>query len=199
MFTGVVEGLGKVKSVSKSNRRADIMLRVELGKLTRGLKRGDSICINGVCLTATKLSKRDAEFEIVGETIRKTNLGKVSPGDKVNIERSIRIGGRMEGHFVLGHVDGIGIIEDIQETPTETKIWIKLNKRLTKSMVPKGSISVDGVSLTIVDADDNRVSVSLIPHTMNMTTLGFRRKGDSVNIETDILAKYVATNLPKSW
>lgn len=198
MFTGVVEGLGKVKSVSKSNRRADIMLRVELGKLTRGLKRGDSVCINGVCLTATKLSKRDAEFEIVGETIRKTNLGEVSPGDKVNIERSIRIGGRMEGHFVLGHVDGIGIIEDIQEMPTETKIWIKLNKRLTKSMVPKGSISVDGVSLTIVDADDNRVSVSLIPHTMNMTTLGFRRKGDSVNIETDILAKYVATNLQKS-
>lgn len=198
MFTGIVEGLGKVKSVSKSKRRADTMLRVELGKLTRGLKRGDSVCINGACLTATKLSKRDAEFEIVGETIRKTNLGEVSPGDKVNIERSIRIGGRMEGHFVLGHVDGIGIIEDIQEMPTETKIWIKLNKRLTKSMVPKGSISVDGVSLTIVDADDNRVSVSLIPHTMNMTTLGFRRKGDSVNIETDILAKYVATNLQKS-
>ena len=198
MFTGIVEGLGKVKSVSKSKRRADIMLGVELGKLTRGLKRGDSVCINGVCLTATKLSKCDAEFEIVGETIRKTNLGEVSPGDKVNIERSIRIGGRMEGHFVLGHVDGIGIIEDIQEMPTETKIWIKLNKRLTKSMVPKGSISVDGVSLTIVDADDNRVSVSLIPHTMNMTTLGFRRKGDSVNIETDILAKYIATNLQKS-
>jgi len=198
LFTGIVEGLGKVKSVSKSKRRADIMLGVELGKLTRGLKRGDSVCINGVCLTATKLSKCDAEFEIVGETIRKTNLGEVSPGDKVNIERSIRIGGRMEGHFVLGHVDGIGIIEDIQEMPTETKIWIKLNKRLTKSMVPKGSISVDGVSLTIVDADDNRVSVSLIPHTMNMTTLGFRRKGDSVNIETDILAKYIATNLQKS-
>lgn len=198
MFTGIVEGLGKVKSVSKSKRRADIILRVELGKLTRGLKRGDSVCINGACLSTTKLSKRDAEFEIVGETIKKTNLGEVSPGDKVNIERSIRIGGRIEGHFVLGHVDGIGIIEDIQEMPTETKIWIKLDKRLAKSMVPKGSISVDGVSLTLVDVDDNRVSVSLIPHTMNMTTLGFRRKGDSVNIETDILAKYVNTNLPKS-
>ncbi|HLG37797.1 MAG TPA: riboflavin synthase [Nitrososphaera sp.] len=195
MFTGIVEGIGTVKSISKSKRRAETTVRIGLGKLARGLKPGDSVCINGACLTATKLSKGEAEFEMVAETIRRTNLGGVRPGDKVNVERSMRFDGRFEGHFVLGHVDGTGIIEDIQEMPSETKIWIKLDKGLAKSVVPKGSIAIDGVSLTLVDAGDNRVSVSLIPHTMGITTLGFRRKGDKVNIETDILAKYVAINL----
>ncbi|HKZ62107.1 MAG TPA: riboflavin synthase [Nitrososphaera sp.] len=199
MFTGIVEGMGKVGSISKSKRRADTTLRVRLGgKLARGLEHGDSVCINGACLTVIKLSKGEAEFEMVAETIRKTNLGGVRPGDMVNIERSMRVGDRLEGHFVLGHVDGTGIIEDIQKTPSETKIWIKLDKGLASPLVSKGSIAVDGISLTLVDVDDDRVSVSLIPHTLGITTLGLRRKGDTVNIETDILGKYVANNLPKS-
>ena len=199
MFTGIVEGIGSVMSVSKSRRRADTTMRVNLGRMGHGLKRGDSVCINGACLTVTKMSKSEAEFQMVAETIRRTNLGKVKPHDKVNIERSMKVGDRLEGHFVLGHVDGIGTIDDVRKMPSETKIWIKLDKGLASFLVSKGSIAVDGVSLTLVDVEDDRVSVSLIPHTLGETTLGSRRKGDTVNIETDILAKYVNKNLPKPW
>lgn len=199
MFTGIVEGMGRVKSISKSRKGADIALRVKLGRLARGLKRGDSVCINGACLTVTKLSKREAEFELVAETIRRTNLGEVRYGDTVNIERSMRVGDRLEGHFVLGHVDGTGIIEKIKEMPSETKIWIKLDKGLAKSLISKGSIAVDGISLTLVDVKSDRVSVSLIPHTLEVTTLGLRCTGDRVNIETDIIGKYITSNLPKTW
>lgn len=197
MFTGIVEGMGKVKSISKSRKGADTALRVKLGKLSRGLKRGDSVAINGACLTVTKLSKGEAEFEMVAETIRRTNLGEVRRGDSVNIERSMRVGDRIEGHFVLGHVDGTGIIDKIEKMPSETKIWIMLEKGLAKSLVSKGSISIDGISLTLVDVKGDRVSVSLIPHTLDITTLRSKRKGDRVNIETDILGKYITSNLPK--
>jgi len=201
MFTGIVEGTAKVRSVSRSKKRADTVMRVQLGsKLARGLKVGDSVSINGACLTVAKLSRGEAEFEMVAETIRRTNLGLAKPGDKVNIERSLRVGDRLEGHFVLGHVDGTGTIEDIVKLPSETKIWIKLdNKDVAKSVVPKGSIAVDGISLTLVDIEGDRVSISLIPHTLGITTLGTKSKGDKVNIETDILGKYVNNNLPKTW
>ena len=197
MFTGIVKCIGMVTSVSKSRSGAEIIMRVRLRKFGLGLKKGDSVCINGACLTATKLSKGEAEFEMVSETIRRTNLGQTKPGEMVNIERSLRVGDRLEGHFVLGHVDGTGVIEDIQKMSSETTIWIELDKWLAKSLVPKGSIAVDGVSLTLVDVKGDRVSVSLIPHTLKVTTLGMKRRGDRVNIETDILGKYVTTNLPK--
>jgi riboflavin synthase len=198
MFTGIVKGMARVTSTSKSRRGAETIIRVRLGKLGRGLKKGDSVCINGACLTTTKLSKGEAEFEMVSETIRRTNLGQTRPGEMVNVERSLRIGDRLEGHFVLGHVDGVGIIEDIEKASSETIIWIKLDKELIKSVAPKGSIAVDGVSLTLVGVKDNRVSVSLIPHTLKVTTLGMKHIGDHVNIETDILGKYIMTNLPKA-
>lgn len=197
MFTGIVKGMAMVTSTSKSRSGAETIIRVRLGKLGRGLKKGDSVCINGACLTATKLSNGDAEFEMVSETIRRTSLGQTRPGEMVNVERSLRVGDRLEGHFVLGHVDGTGIIEDIDKTSSETTIWINLDRELIKSVVPKGSIAVDGVSLTLVGVEDNRVSVSLIPHTSKVTTLGMKHRGDRVNIETDILGKYVMTNLPK--
>jgi riboflavin synthase len=199
MFTGIVEGMAKVRSVSKSKKRADTVMRIQLGaKLAHGLKVGDSVCINGACLTVTKLPRGGAEFEMVAETIRRTNLGLVKPGDKVNIERSMRVGDRLEGHFVLGHVDGTGTIEEIVNLPSETKLWIKLdNEELAKSVVPKGSIAVDGISLTLVNIEGDSVSISLIPHTLSMTTLGTKSRGDKVNIETDILGKYVTNNLPK--
>jgi riboflavin synthase len=194
MFTGIVKGIGMVTSVSKSKSGAETAIRVRLGKLGRGLKRGDSVCINGACLTATKLSKGEAEFEMVAETIRRTNLGQIKAGEMVNIERSLRVGDRLEGHFVLGHVDGTGIVEDIQKMSSETIIQIKLDKWLAKSLVSKGSIAVDGVSLTLVGIKGDRVSVSLIPHTLKVTTLGMKRRGDRVNMETDILGKYVMKN-----
>ena len=196
MFTGIVKGMAMVTSTSKSRSGAETIIRVRLGKLGRGLKKGDSVCINGACLTATKLSNGEAEFEMVSETIRRTSLGQTRPGEMVNVERSLRVGDRLEGHFVLGHVDGTGIIEDIDKTSSETTIWIYLDRELIKSVVPKGSIAVDGVSLTLVGVEGNRVSVSLIPHTLKVTTLGMRHRGDRVNIETDILGKYVMTNLP---
>jgi riboflavin synthase len=197
MFTGIVEGTGRVKSIAKSKKGADTFLRIGLGKLSRGLKKGDSVCVSGTCLTVTKLSRADADFEMVAETTRKTSLGDLRPGDRVNIERSLRVGDRLEGHFVLGHVDGTGIIDDIIKAQSETKVWIKLNDALLRSVVPKGSIAVDGVSLTLVDVDNDRVSISLIPHTLKATTLGQRSRGDRVNIEADILGKYVAHNMPR--
>ncbi|HEY7733784.1 MAG TPA: riboflavin synthase [Nitrososphaera sp.] len=197
MFTGIIEGTATVKSVSKSKKGADTLLRIGLGKLSRGLKKGDSVCVSGTCLTVTKLSRADADFEMVAETTRKTSLGDLRPGDRVNIERSLRVGDRLEGHFVLGHVDGTGIIDDIIKAQSETKVWIKLNDALLRSVVPKGSIAVDGVSLTLVDVDNDRVSISLIPHTLKATTLGQRSRGDRVNIEADILGKYVAHNMPR--
>lgn len=200
MFTGIVEGMAKVKSISKSRKGADTAMTLQLGRLAEGLKMGDSVCVNGTCLTVTRLSnKGEADFEMVAETIRRTSLGQVRPGDKVNIERSLKVGDRLEGHFVLGHVDGTGTVDDIIKLPSETKLWIKLDKSLSKSIVEKGSIAIDGVSLTLVDVKGDRVSVSLIPHTWDTTTLGLRSKGDKVNIEIDIIGKYVASNLPKTW
>ena len=198
MFTGIVKGMAMVASISKSRSGAETIIRVRLGKLGQGLKKGDSVCINGACLTATKLSNGEAEFEMISETVRRTSLGQTRLGEMVNVERSLRVGDRLEGHFVLGHVDGVGIIEDIEKASSETIIWIKLDKELIKSVAPKGSIAVDGVSLTLVGVKDNRVSVSLIPHTLKVTTLGMKHIGDHVNIETDVLGKYIMTNLPKA-
>ena len=194
MFTGIIEGTAKVKATSKIKNGADTLLRVQLGKLGKGLKIGDSVSVSGACLTVSRLSKGDADFQMVAETVRRTSLGSLKPNDKVNIERSLKVGERLEGHFVLGHVDGTGVIEEIVEKPTETTIWIELDDTTAKSVVRKGSIAVDGVSLTLVEIKGNLISISLIPHTLKMTTLGLRSKGDKVNIETDILGKYVARN-----
>jgi riboflavin synthase len=143
MFTGIVEGMAKVESVSRSKKGADIAMRVKLGsKLAKGLRVGDSVCVSGACLTVARLSKKgEAEFEMVAETIRRTNLSAVKPGDMVNIERSLKVGDRLEGHFVLGHVDGTGVIKDIIKLPSETKLWIRLDDALLKSVVPKWTAS----------------------------------------------------------
>ena len=192
MFTGIIEGVARVKSVSRIKGGADTLLRLQLGRLGRGLKKGDSVSISGACLTVTRLTKGMAEFQLVAETVRRTALGTLQPNDKVNVERSLKVGERLEGHFVLGHVDGTGIVEEIIEKPNETTMWIKLDGGLAKSVVPKGSVAVEGVSLTVVDVQGDRISISLIPHTLKVTTLGLRSKGNKVNIETDILGKYVA-------
>jgi riboflavin synthase len=193
MFTGIIEGLAEVTSVARAKKGADTVMRVKLGRMAKGLKLGDS-------LTVIKLSKGEAQFEMVAETMRRTSLGKVRPGDRVNIERSMRVGDRLEGHFVLGHVDGTATVSEKIEAPSETTMWFQLdNKELASALVEKGSVAVDGVSLTVVDVDgsSNRFSISLIPHTLEMTTLGLKKKGEKVNIETDVLSKYVAKSLPQ--
>jgi riboflavin synthase len=198
MFTGIIEGLAEVRSVARAKKGADTVMRVRLGRMARGLKVGDSVCVSGACLTVTRLSKGEAQFEMVAETIRRTSLGSVRPGDRVNIERSMKVGDRLEGHFVLGHVDGTATIIDKKEAPAETTMWFQLdNRELASALVEKGSVAIDGVSLTVVGVDDDKFSVSLIPHTLAITTLGLKKKGEKVNVETDVLSKYVAKSLPR--
>jgi len=192
MFTGIVEGLGEiVKFDIKTKNRSAAKMKVSLGKLAKGLRIGDSVLINGVCLTAVSIAKNIAEFEMVGETIKKTNLGSLELGNKVNIERSLKVGDRLEGHFVLGHVDGVGIITKIEKQTNQIKIWMELPQELSKYVAQKGSVTIDGISLTVVDKLKKIFSVSIIPHTMKITNLVSKKIGDKVNIETDILGKYI--------
>ncbi len=192
MFTGIIAGLGNIVAFDKkTNNHSAAKMKINLGKIAKDLKIGDSVAINGVCLTAVDISKGITEFEMVGETIKRTNLGSLERGDKVNIERSLKVGERLEGHFVLGHVDGVGIISKIKKQSNQIQIWIKLPKELSKHVIEKGSITVDGISLTVVDVLKDQFSVSIIPHTMQITNLSYKKIGDKVNIETDILGKYI--------
>jgi len=192
MFTGIIEGLGSIVMFDKkTSNRSAAKMKIKLDKIAKGLKVGDSVAINGVCLTAVNISKGITEFEMIGETIKKTNLGSLERGDRVNIERSLKVGERLEGHFVLGHVDGVGIISKIEKQTNQVQIWIKIPKELSKHVIKKGSITIDGISLTIVDKLKDQFSVSIIPHTMQVTNLGYKKIGDKVNIETDILGKYI--------
>jgi len=192
MFTGIVEGIGKVKKISKSPKnRSAIQMIVDLGKHGIGLKTGQSVALNGVCLTVTKLSNTGCIFEMIDETTKRTDLGNLKPGGIVNIERSLKVGARLEGHFVLGHVDGVGKIKKIQKKPKEVIIWFEVPKNLSKYVVKKGSIAIDGISLTVVDIKNNLASVCLIPHTIQVTNFKTKNIGDKVNIETDILGKYI--------
>lgn len=192
MFTGIIEGIGKIEKISKNTKnRSAIQMTVNLGKHAKGLKIGQSVALNGVCLTATKLSKSNCIFEMIEETTLKTDLGNLKPGDIVNIERSLKTGDRLEGHFVLGHVDGVGIIKKIQNKSKEVQVWFEVPKKLSKYVVKKGSIAVDGISLTVVDVKNNLASVCLIPHTIEITNFKTKNVGDKLNIETDILGKYI--------
>ena len=192
MFTGIIEGIGKIEKISKNTKnRSAIQMTVNLGKHAKGLKIGQSVALNGVCLTATKLSKSNCIFEMIEETTLKTDLGNLKPGDIVNIERSLKTGDRLEGHFVLGHVDGVGIIKKIQNKSKEVQVWFEIPKKLSKYVVKKGSIAVDGISLTVVDVKNNLASVCLIPHTIEITNFKTKNVGDKLNIETDILGKYI--------
>ena len=192
MFTGIIEGIGKVKKISKATKnRSSIQMIVDLGKHGKGLKTGQSVALNGVCLTVIKLSKTQCTFEMIDETTKKTDLGNLKLGGIVNIERSLKVGDRLEGHFVLGHVDGVGIIKKIQKKPKEVQVWFKVPKNLSKYVVKKGSIAIDGISLTVVEIKNNLASVCIIPYTIDITNFKTKNIGDKVNIETDILGKYI--------
>jgi len=199
MFTGIVKGTGIVKSISRDLiGNFDSRVTVDLGSLANGLKIGDSVCINGACLTVTELKKRVASFELVKETIDKTTFGLMKRGDKVNLERSLMTKDRLEGHIVLGHIDDIGKIAEIVNLSKGTIIWIKItNPEMMKFIVPKGSITIDGISLTVVNVRKSKFSIALVPHTVLKTSIATKLKGDFVNIECDILGKYVANLLPK--
>jgi len=192
MFTGIVEGVGIVNKISKiTKNRSAIEMTIDLGKQVKGLKIGQSVALNGVCLTATKLSKSKCIFEMIEETTKKTDLGNLKVGGVVNIERSLKAGDRLEGHFVLGHVDGVGVIKKIIKKPKEVQVYFEVPKSLAKYVVKKGSIAIDGISLTVVDIKKSLASVSLIPHTIEITNFHTKKVGDKINIETDILGKYI--------
>lgn len=192
MFTGIIQGLAVVEKISRTKGNgSSAELVLNLGNLSNNLKIGDSVSINGACLTVVTIEKKRAKFQMVDETMHRTALGHLRVEDKVNIERSLRLGESMDGHFVLGHIDGIGRIVDKQEDKEQTTMWISVDKELFHYIAPKGSIACDGVSLTVVDVKNNKFSVALIPHTLRTTTLGIKGKGEYVNIEVDILARYV--------
>lgn len=185
MFTGIVEEIGIVRETSLNR------LAIEAHKVLEGTKVGDSIAVNGVCLTVTSLSGQGFSVDVMPETLRRSNLGGLHYGDQVNLERALAAGGRLGGHLVLGHVDDTGEVVTISAEEAAHIVRISPPVELMPYMVDKGFIAVDGVSLTIAGLDDFSFTVSLVAYTLKRTTLGNRRPGDVVNLEADIIAKYV--------
>lgn len=186
MFTGIVEEIGIVKEISRER------LTFEARKVLEGTTAGDSIAVNGVCLTVISLEDRVFSVDVMPETLRRTNLGGLRCGDEVNLERALAFGGRLGGHLVLGHVDATGEILDVSSEETAGTVRISAPTELMSYMVVKGFIAVDGVSLTIVDVDNFSFVVSLVAYTKDHTILGRKKPGDVVNLEADVIAKYVS-------
>ena len=195
MFTGLIEMLCIVKSVR--NTAGAMQLTVDLGKLADETKVGDSIAINGVCLTVAELNNSLAAFDISPETLAKSTLGKITPASAVNAELALKSTERLGGHFVLGHIDGVATIKAIDKRVEFADMKFEADPDLLEQMIVKGSIVVDGVSLTIADMNRNSFSVALIPQTLEKTTLGQAKVGDMVNIETDVIVKTVKKQLDK--
>lgn len=189
MFTGLVEEIGRVESVVKSAKSAKIIIKAKT--VLEGVKLGDSICTNGVCLTVTSFDSSRFTIDAVAETMRRSNLKNLSPGDEVNLERALMLGDRLGGHIVSGHIDGIGIIEDYQREDNAVWITVRTSFEVLRYIVQKGSIAIDGVSLTVAYVDDSAFKVSIIPHTKDMTTLLRKKIGDEVNLECDMIGKYI--------
>jgi riboflavin synthase len=189
VFTGIIEELGEVTAVERTGDSARLRLRGPL--VTEGAAHGDSIAVNGVCLTVVDSGDGEFTADVMAETLDRSGLGALVPGSRVNLERPMALGGRLGGHLVQGHVDGTGTV--LERTPGDRWeiVAISLPAHLARYVVEKGSITVDGVSLTVVEAADDRFTVSLIPTTLALTTLGLKRPGDPVNLEVDVLAKYV--------
>jgi riboflavin synthase len=189
MFTGLVEALGSVSEVRPDGDGCRLLIAEP--RLAKELQLGESVAVNGVCLTVIEAGGQTFAFQAGPETLSKTNLGGLKPNDPVNLERALRVGDRLGGHWVQGHVDGVGSIASQEQQGDWMTVWFACPPMLTRQMVAKGSIAVDGVSLTLVNVERDRFSVALIPHTLAMTTLSRKRPGEHVNLETDILAKYV--------
>jgi len=189
MFTGLVETLGRIERVQPAG--AGRRLTLSAPPLIEGTRLGDSIAINGACLTVVAIQGEELSFEAGPETLQRTNLGDLRPGDRVNLERALRLGDRLGGHLVQGHVDGVGRVAERRRQGEWEEVWFDTLANLAEQLVSKGSVAVDGISLTVVDVTSDRFSVALIPHTLAVTTLGFKGPGASVNLETDLFAKYV--------
>ncbi len=190
MFTGIIEQIGRVVALTQSGGKGE--LRVAIGPLAEGMRIGDSLSVNGACLTVTRLSSDLAECDVSGETLRVTTLGTLRPGAEVNLERALRVGDRLGGHFVLGHVDTTGVIAAIEKSPAQVTLKVKAAPQVVAQIIPKGSIAVEGISLTVAELREDVFSVAIIPHTFAHTTLRSKSAGDQVNLELDMIGKYVA-------
>ena len=189
MFTGLIAELGTVERLAEGSTSCQLTVRAQ--KILPGVKIGDSIAVNGVCLTVVHLQGNRFTADVMPETVRRTTLRQLQPGDRVNLEKALRPTDGLDGHIVQGHVEGVGTIREIAPEGNALVYRIETPKELLRYIVEKGSVAIDGISLTVTETDDTGFSVSLIPHTAKMTTLGYKSVGDSVNLETDILARYV--------
>ncbi|MCK6468016.1 MAG: riboflavin synthase [Candidatus Brocadia sinica] len=189
MFTGIIEHLASVKNLSLKAGGGELFL--DFSGFYDDLTLGESIAINGVCLTVKEISGKIVSFDVSSETLKKTTLGKLCYAESVNIERALRVGDRMGGHFVTGHVDGTGTIKGKKQSADQCTMSFSVEKKFTDMMIEKGSVAIDGISLTIVDLVNGAFSVALIPYTLSSTTLGFKKAGDPVNIEIDMMGKWI--------
>ena len=189
MFTGLVAELGTVQRLARQG--SSYHLTVGAKKVLQNLKIGDSVAVNGACLTVVRMDEGGFTADVMPETVRLTNIGSLQPGSKVNLERTLRLCDGLDGHIVSGHVEGLGTISEQRPEGIAVVVTIDTPPELLKYIIKKGSIAIDGISLTVTEVTDTSFSVSLIPHTAKETTLGFKKVGDNVNLETDILGKYV--------
>ncbi len=189
MFTGIVEELGKVKSISYGSK--SIKLMINCNKVIEGTRVGDSMAVNGVCLTVTDMGNEFFIADVMPETLRKTSLKDLNVSSFVNLERALKLSDRLGGHLVSGHIDGTGVISEKEEEDNAVWYSIKADEEILKYIILKGSVAIDGTSLTVAYVDDGIFKVSLIPHTREVTILGAKKAGDTVNIEVDQIAKYV--------
>ncbi len=189
MFTGIIEGQGSIISIARSGPAARLEIEAGFDLSRTGI--GDSIAVNGACLTAVSLDGRRFTVDVSPETARRTTLAGLRPGDKVNLERALRLSDRLDGHLVTGHVDGIGTLVEKRTQANAVICRFRVGAGLARYMIVKGSVAVDGISLTINACDSGGFQVSIIPHTARITTIGQKQVGDAVNIETDIIGKYV--------
>ncbi|MDD7208918.1 MAG: riboflavin synthase [Lachnospiraceae bacterium] len=189
MFTGIIEEVGEIRTIKKGANSAVITINAKT--VLEDIHLGDSIALNGVCLTVVDIGRNSYSVDVMHETLRRTNLGELKSGSKVNLERAMAADGRFGGHIVAGHVDGTGKIRSM--TKDDNAIWITVDtsKEILKYIISKGSITIDGISLTVADVDDKSFSVSIIPHTGMHTTLLMKKPGDTVNLENDMVGKYV--------
>lgn len=189
MFTGIIEELGTIKEIKNGNKSSKLVIKAS--KVLEDTKIGDSICTNGVCLTVTNLNTNSFEADVMAETLRRSNLGSLSLGSKVNLERALTLSSRLGGHIVSGHIDGIGEIYSLLKEDNATWVTIKASSEILRYIVLKGSITIDGISLTVAYVDENVFKVSIIPHTSEETTLLSKSIGETVNLECDVISKYV--------
>lgn len=189
MFTGIVEEIGHIEAIEKGNRSAKLVITAN--KILQDIQLGDSIAVNGICLTACRISKSNFTADVMAETMNRSNLGNLKKGSAVNLERAMPANGRFGGHIVSGHVDGTGTIIDFKKDENAVWVTIKAGANLLKYIVEKGSIAIDGISLTVAYVDDSCFKVSIIPHTADETILLHKKTGDTVNLECDMIGKYV--------